>query len=139
MVGTGMVGWTSSGTGAAAAGFAMPVIGIFAGFGISRAIRGGKERKYKARMDTCLTELGYTTDGWQKIAKRGDPGLEASRLAKFEATAPLVEIPQEPAGEIIPAVIADATQPEVTPEVVSEDNGAEIATVGALANPILPQ
>ncbi|TNE33660.1 MAG: hypothetical protein EP350_03635 [Alphaproteobacteria bacterium] len=139
MVGTGMVGWTSSGTGAAAAGFAMPVIGIFAGFGISRAIRGGKERKYKARMDTCLTELGYTTDGWQKIAKRGDPGLEASRLAKFEATAPLVEIPQEPAGEIIPAVIVDATQPEVTPEVVSEDNGAEIATVGALANPILPQ
>lgn len=84
MVSTGMVGWTSSGAGAAAAGLAMPVIGIFAGLGVSRAIRGGKERKYKALMETCLTELGYTTEGWQKIAKRADPGVEAGRLARFE-------------------------------------------------------
>lgn len=91
MVSTGMVGVTSSGASAAAATFAMPVIGIFAGFGVSRAIRGGKERRYKTRMETCLTELGYTTDGWQKIAKRADPGLEAGRLARFEADQPVVD------------------------------------------------
>ncbi len=112
MVGTGMVGWTSSGAGAAAAGLAMPVIGIFAGFGVSRAIRGGKEKKYKARMETCLGELGYTTDGWQKIAKRADPGAEAGHLARFED--------DQPAPEDSPAVIENAViVEEATEEAVS--------------------
>lgn len=112
MVSTGMVGWTSSGAGAAAAGIAMPVIGLFAGLGVSRAIRGGNERKYKTRMEACLTELGYTTDGWQKIHKRGDPGFEAGRLAKFEAIEPVAG---DSTPDIDQAVIMDKAGDEALP------------------------
>lgn len=74
------VGSTLSGAGAAAAA-AMPVVGFLAGFGVSRAIRGGKERKYKVAMTSCLSEYGYTVSDWEKIGKKDDAALTSASSA----------------------------------------------------------
>jgi hypothetical protein len=52
-----------------AAAVAFPIIGIGVGFGISRAIRSGREKKIKAAMTTCLGEFGYTVSSWEVIRK----------------------------------------------------------------------
>lgn len=94
MAGAGMVGITSSGAAGAAAIAAMPVVGIFAGFGVSRMIRSGKERKYKRAMTACLSEYGYAVDGWTKVHKREDAAQIAARSAQISvapAPAPLAE------------------------------------------------
>ncbi len=72
MASTGMVGAYMSGGAAFAAAAAMPVVGILAGFGVSRAIRGGKERKMKRSMTACLAEYGYGVESWDKLHKRDD-------------------------------------------------------------------
>ncbi len=57
----------SGSLGAATAAF--PIIGIGVGFGISRAIRSGREKKIKTAMSTCLGEFGYTVASWEVIKK----------------------------------------------------------------------
>lgn len=76
---TGLGAGVNVGTGAASASFAaVPVIGVLAGFGVSRMIRGGRERKYKRNMSACLTEYGYTVAGWSKLRKKEDAALIAA-------------------------------------------------------------
>ena len=57
----------SGSLGAATAAF--PIVGIGVGFGISRAIRSGREKKIKTAMSTCLGEFGYTVASWEVIKK----------------------------------------------------------------------
>jgi hypothetical protein len=83
VVGLG-VGGTISGAGMAAAA-AMPVVGVLAGFGVSRAIRGGKERKFKRLMSSCLAEYGHQVESWDKLKKNEDPAsIAASRARVLE-------------------------------------------------------
>ncbi len=77
---SGAVGITSTG-GATVATAAMPVIGVLIGFGVSRAIRSGRERKFKRNMTACLGEYGYAVANWNKIRKREDPASIASAKA----------------------------------------------------------
>lgn len=72
----------------AAASVAIPFVGVLAGFGVSRAIRDGKERKVKRSMTACLSEYGYSVDGWTKLKKRQD----AARIAALSAEVTLVPI-----------------------------------------------
>ena len=81
MVGAGVVGPFTAGAGAVAATAALPIVGVLAGFGVSRAIRSGKERKYKRAMGTCLDEYGYTVASWDNIGKKKD----AARIAADKA------------------------------------------------------
>jgi hypothetical protein len=46
------------------ASYAMPVVGFAAGFGISRAIRSGREKKLKQALANCLAEYGYAVEQW---------------------------------------------------------------------------
>ncbi|QKG72004.1 hypothetical protein [Erythrobacter mangrovi] len=81
MMSTGL-GGVNIATGAASTSLAaVPVIGILAGFGVSRAIRGGKERKYKRAMGNCLAEYGYPVGTWTKLKKRDDAAAFASANA----------------------------------------------------------
>jgi len=89
MAGAGMVGITSSG-GAVVAVAAMPVVGVLAGFGVSRMIRTGKERKFKRAMTACLSEYGYAVEGWTKLHKRDDAANIAARTVPV-TTPPAIE------------------------------------------------
>lgn len=40
-----------------------------AGFGISRAIRGGREKRLKKNISSCLSEYGYTVAEWTRVKK----------------------------------------------------------------------
>ena len=82
MVGAGVVGPFTAGAGAVAATAALPVVGVLAGFGVSRAIRSGKERKYKRAMGTCLDEYGYTVASWDTVGKKQDPARIAADKAR---------------------------------------------------------
>ena len=94
-VGSMTAGGVYSGYGAAgaAAGAALmattAVIGI-AGFGLTRLIRGGKERKYKRVMDDCLTEYGYSVDSWAKVNKKDDAAKIAASKATVQPLEPVV-------------------------------------------------
>lgn len=105
--GVGAVGMAGATT---AASIAIPFIGVLAGFGVSRAIRGGKERKFKRLMSSCLTEYGYSVDSWVKLGKREDSVLAASRnvivavpMAEDQADASTTALP--PVTAIIPETI----------------------------------
>lgn len=63
------VGFSGAGMIASAA---IPGIGLIAGFGMSRMIRSGKERKFKRRMEACLGEYGYSVADWTRIDRRDD-------------------------------------------------------------------
>lgn len=52
-----------------AATVAFPIVGLAAGFGVSRAIRGGREKRLKRAVATCLSEYGYTVDTWSRVIK----------------------------------------------------------------------
>lgn len=97
------IGGTLSGAGMAAAA-AMPVVGVLAGFGVARAIRGGRERKFKRLMSNCLSEYGYNVASWSKLHKRED-------AAQFAANAALIEAPKVVAPETGPSTTANATPP----------------------------
>ncbi|MEE1878181.1 hypothetical protein [Altererythrobacter litoralis] len=74
--------YSSFGAAGAAAGTvlaAATVVTGLAGFGITRAIRGGKERKFKRNMSACLSEYGYEVADWEKLKKRDDAAAFASR------------------------------------------------------------
>lgn len=104
IVSTGL-GGVNVATGAASASLAaVPVIGILAGFGVSRAIRGGKERKYKRAMGDCLAEFGYPVGTWTKLKKRDDAAGFASANVTV-APAATAELPVEEA----PIALAEAS------------------------------
>jgi hypothetical protein len=48
---------------------AMTVAGPLIGFGVSRMIRTGREKKYRAALEACLGEYGYQVAGWKKQKK----------------------------------------------------------------------
>lgn len=77
-----------------AASLAIPGVGILAAFGISRAIRGGKERKFKRNMAACLGEYGYQVANWEKLPKREDTAAFASR--QVAVAAPVEPDPLQP-------------------------------------------
>lgn len=58
---------------------AMFVVGPLVGFGVSRAIRSGREKKYKEALGSCMAEYGYGVADWQK----------QKRLTKAEIAAAL--------------------------------------------------
>jgi hypothetical protein len=57
---------TSSGASAASTGLAIaaPFVGAAIGFGVSRIIRSGREKKLKKTLSDCLTEYGYKDVSW---------------------------------------------------------------------------
>ena len=63
-------------TGAAVAALAiMPLAGVAAGIGVTRAIRSGKEKKINRAMSECLAAHGYGVSSWQleKKVRKGAP------------------------------------------------------------------
>jgi predicted NUDIX family NTP pyrophosphohydrolase len=45
-----------------------PVIGIAGAWGVAKRSKNRKEKEVKAATALCLSELGYTVEGW-KVAK----------------------------------------------------------------------
>jgi hypothetical protein len=73
------VGTASGGLGAAISAAAVPgavgaaalfVIAAPVGFGISRAIRSGREKRLKRALTSCMGEYGYTVSDWTVVKKR---------------------------------------------------------------------
>jgi hypothetical protein len=58
---TGFLEATAAST---AFGVVMPPVGALAGFGVSRAIRSGREKKLKTNLTNCLSEYGYSVAQW---------------------------------------------------------------------------
>ena len=112
MAGTGLVGITTGGGAAALATAAMPIVGVFLGFGVSRMIRSGKEGKYKRAMDACLDEYGYGVSRWSAVKKKEDAAKIAA--AKASVSVPVGEtvaaMPVESEATLMPAsaVIPDS-------------------------------
>ena len=100
-----------------AASVAIPGVGLIAGFGVARAIRGGKERKFKRNMSACLQEYGYSVGGWAKLHKRDD----AARIASQQAS--ILRVPADPAGGDL--FIAGASETDVSGTVTSADTSPE--------------
>ncbi len=79
-------GWSGIGAGlgtaAAAATMAVGVVG----FGLTRAIRGGREHRFKERMTSCLGEYGYQVTDWEKLRKKDDSAAFASRHVRVSET-----------------------------------------------------
>ena len=71
------LGLNASAAGIGAASVAFPIIGIGVGFGVSRAIRSGREKRIKTALASCLGEYGHSVDGWTLVKK-----------AKSQSTAP---------------------------------------------------
>ncbi len=79
---------------------AATVVTGLARFGITCAIRGGKERKFKRNMSTCLTEYGHEVTDWEKLKKRDDTAAFAARQVKVAKSIR----PQPAEAEVIEAV-----------------------------------
>ena len=62
-IGTGLAAGVTAGTGA------LLIVGLPVGFGISRAIRGGREKRLKRSLSACLGEYGYTVADWSRVKK----------------------------------------------------------------------
>ncbi len=97
---------------AAAAAAAMPVVGVLIGFGVSRAIRGGKERKYKRAMEGCLNEYGYEVGTWAKARKKEDAASLSAANVKVSKSLPDVVADQssQPSAAA-PAPAIETSQP----------------------------
>ena len=63
------LGFNTTAAGVGAATIALPVIGIGVGFGVSRAIRSGREKRVKAALASCLSEYGHSVDSWTLVKK----------------------------------------------------------------------
>ena len=118
MVSTGLVGITTSGGAAAAATVAMPVVGVLLGFGVSRAIRSGKEGRYKRAMATCLDEYGYGVSRWSAVKKKDDAAKIAAAKANIQPLEPVIAtstaepVAAVPAPETATFTPASALEPE---------------------------
>lgn len=70
VVGGGLGGAINAAVLPGAIGGAVFLVAIIpAGFGISRAIRGGREKRLKRAVSSCLSEYGYTVDTWSRVKK----------------------------------------------------------------------
>ncbi len=69
VTGAGLVGIGTSGGAAAAATAGLLIVPLGLGFGVSRLIRSGREKKYKAAMGNCLAEHGYSVSAWTPAKK----------------------------------------------------------------------
>lgn len=76
-----------AGSGIGAASTALPIIGTAAAFGMSRIIRSGREKKYKAALGMCMTEYGYAVEGWE-VQKRLTKAAVAEALESQKEAAP---------------------------------------------------
>ena len=94
-------GWSGIGAGMGAAFAAATVVAGAAGFGITRMIRGGRERKYKRTMTACLNEYGYEVAEWDKLKKKDDSAAFAARSVIVSEPA-MTSVDNEP--QIEPAV-----------------------------------
>ncbi len=112
-VGTALYGAGAMGIsgGAAVASAAVPVIGVLAGFGVSRAIRGGRERKFKRNMSSCLGEYGHKVDGWTKLRRREDAVAHA--VSSVQVT-PVVQ--SAPAATPVAEIIASPEPGSAAPD-----------------------
>lgn len=63
VIGNGIAAGATAGVGA------LIIVGLPVGFGISRAIRGGREKRLKRTISSCLTEYGYTVADWTRVKK----------------------------------------------------------------------
>ena len=81
------VGIGMSGAAAAALVAVMPLAGIAAGVGVTRAIRSGKERKVKTALADCLAAHGHSVEAWQlaKKARKARPEQLPSAEAGSDA------------------------------------------------------
>lgn len=86
-VGAG-TGWSSVGAGLGAAAAAATVFVAAAGFGVTRLIRGGRERKYKQAMANCLAEYGHGVASWSKLSRREDAAQIAAQRAILASPSP---------------------------------------------------
>ena len=117
MASAGLVGITSSG-GAALATAAMPLVGVFLGFGVSRMIRSGKEGKFKRAMDACLDEYGYGVSRWSAVKKRDDAAKIAATKATIKPFEPAIAngsvepVAATPAPDTATLTPASALEPE---------------------------
>ena len=93
------LGFTGAGMVASAA---IPGIGLLAGFGVSRMIRSGNERKFKRRMETCLGEYGYGIGDWSRIGRREDAAALAASGASLAD--PAIEADLEPVAAEAPVL-----------------------------------
>ncbi len=91
LFGAGSFAAASSWSAAGAAATAVPFVGVFASFGISRAIRGGKEKKFKRNMTACLSEYGYSVADWKKLPKKADAARYAADHSDQAVFVPAVE------------------------------------------------
>ena len=114
----GLVG-VNIGTGAVSAlTYAVPFIGVFAGFGMSRAIRSGREGKYKRAMATCLDEYGYGVSRWSAVKKKDDAAKIAAAKANIQPLEPVIAtstagpVAAVPAPETATFTPASALEPE---------------------------
>lgn len=74
---TGAVGFGMSGAAAGAATAGLLAIPLGIGFGVSRLIRSGKERRLKRAMSDCLVENGYSVASWS-VERKSKVKEEAS-------------------------------------------------------------
>ena len=111
----GLIG-VNIGTGAVSAlTYAVPFIGVFAGFGVSRAIRSGREGKYKRAMSTCLDEYGYGVSRWSTVKKKDD----AAKIAAAKAS-------------IRPSEAAIVTSAVAQPEAIPTPDAATLTPASAV-------
>jgi hypothetical protein len=111
----GLVG-VNIGTGAVSAmTYAVPFIGVFAGFGVSRAIRSGREGKVKRAMDSCLNEYGYGVSRWSPVKKKEDAAKIAAAKASIQPSEPMV--PAMPVSSVagVPGMDSVNLEPASTP------------------------
>ena len=107
----GLIG-VNIGTGAVSAlTYAVPFIGVFAGFGVSRAIRSGREGKYKRAMNTCLDEYGYGVSRWSTVKKKDDAAKIAAAKASIRPSEAAIVTSAVEQPEAIPAPDAATLTP----------------------------
>lgn len=85
------------------------MVGPLAAFGISRAIRSGREKKHRALMNQCLTELGYAPTGWTKTKRPKRPVPDSPQVAATPVVVATPVVAETPVPVEIPT-------PVVSPE-----------------------
>jgi hypothetical protein len=87
---------------------AIPIVGFASAFGVSRAIRSGRERSYKKHMGQCLGEFGYSVVDWTRVKKKQPatamlqvpaPNVPAPQSGGTEALKPAKPGPDSPVSE----------------------------------------
>jgi hypothetical protein len=91
---TNLFGGTASTAGGSALAAAAPIVGIALGFGLSRAIRSGREKKLKRALSDCLSEYGHTVEAWTPTKRPKAPGKGESAVPPI--VAPAVTLPPTP-------------------------------------------